>query len=74
MSKYEYYEQEGVQAVTRDGGGIEISVGNTQPVELTKQQFKEIKDAPSDFSDKFEIVQTDDGQIAQGVKDVDKNE
>ncbi len=70
MSKYEYYEQEGMQAVTRDGGGVVISIGNTKPVELTKEQFKVVQETPADFNKKFEITK---GK-AKEKKNVDKNE
>jgi hypothetical protein len=71
MSKYEYYEQEGMQAVTRDGDGIVISVGNTKPVELTKEQFKVVQETPADFNKKFEVTK---GEVKEKKKNVDKNE
>ncbi len=73
MSKYEYYEQEGVQAVVRDGDGIQMSVGNAQPIELTKEQFKVIQDKPTDFAKKFQVVKGKDNMKAK-EKNVNKNE
>jgi len=74
MSKYEYYEQEGVQAVVRDGDGIQMSVGNAQPIELTKEQFKAVQDTPKDFNKKFSVVKGKNGVTVKEKKNVDKNE
>lgn len=74
MSKYEYYQQEGMQAVARDSDGIVISIGNQTPVELTKEQFKVIQDKPNDFAKKFQTVKGKNNITAKEKSNVDKNE
>lgn len=74
MSKYEYYQQEGMQAVARDSDGIVISIGNQTPVELTKEQFKVIQDKPNDFAKKFQTVKGKNNITAKEKSNVNKNE